>query len=79
MKILNTYLPIIIVCTLYIQIHEWFCFYLGPESLLDVKYILKQCLEAGLKEQGVYLLTMLGQHLDAMELALSIDIGELYF
>ena len=39
-----------------------------------MKYILKQCLEEGLKEQGVYLLTMLGQHLDAMELALSIDI-----
>lgn len=44
------------------------------ECLLDEKYVLKQCLDAGLKEQGVYLLTMLGQHLHAMDLALSIDL-----
>lgn len=44
------------------------------EPLVDVKYVLRLCLEAGLKQEGVHLLTLLEQHPQAMELALTIDI-----
>ena len=42
---------------------------------MDVKYLLKLCLEAGLREEGVYLYTLLNQHQQALELALTVDIG----
>jgi len=45
----------------------------GSEPKVDVKYLLKLCLEAGLKEEGVYLLTLLDQHQQALELALAIN------
>ena len=48
---------------------------LGLHPVVDVKYILKQCLDAGLVEEGVYLLTLLEQYQQAVELALTINLG----
>ena len=42
---------------------------------MDVKYVVKLCLEAGLKEEGVYLLSLLDQQQQALELALTINLG----
>jgi len=44
--------------------HELFC---------DTKYALKLCLEAGHVREAVYLYTVLGQHDQAVELALTMD------
>ncbi|XP_023332203.1 vacuolar protein sorting-associated protein 18 homolog [Eurytemora carolleeae] len=46
----------------------------GSQPRVDVKYVLKLCLDAGLQEEGVYLLTLLDQHQQSMELALTINI-----
>ena len=39
----------------------------------DTKYALKLCVEAGLVREAVYLYTVLGQHEQAVELALTLD------